>query len=275
LVSIGSGALVVVLAFVVALAVGGNGESQPSGPPSSTTTTTKAADASSELLGEWRPRSIAGYTGALTSPPLNSTPFVRFQRDRLDGEDGCNSFGGTYEVDPDGTFRPRGFGGTLVLCPTAPTLQDALADTRRVEVHGDRLTLTDGAGHTLAELARAGVSARIELPSNSMTAGSTMKGRIVVDNETGHVIPAAGCGSLFAVQLRNEGYEPEFGWTQCRMPLDIPTGVSTYPVVVLASILRVGAQGPLPPGHYEATLYQSTHVVPDAVPVPIEVVASP
>jgi hypothetical protein len=114
-----------------------------------------------------------------------------------------------------------------------------------------------------------------------------MKGRVVVDNETGHVIKAQGCGSLFAVALSNDEYQPEIGWRLCLQDLDIPTGISTYPVVLPASTLEctnAPAAGeipvcsppntppPLETGSYEAKLYQSTHVLPDPPPVRIQVV---
>jgi hypothetical protein len=167
-------------------------------------------------------------------------------------------------------------------------LQHALGETRRVEVSDGRLVLLASDGSTLAELVHPTVTARIELPSSSMVAGTTMNGRVVVDNQTGHVIDASGCGSLFAVALGSDGYRPDVPWRLCLQDLDIPTGESSYPVAVSATALGcVGGPPtdgipsctpsgppPLPPGTYEAKLYQSTHVVPDPPPVPVTVVGA-
>ncbi len=272
--SIGAGALLVVSAVAIALAVGRGGGTRPS-EPSPTTTTTVPAVTNADIVGTWRPVSIADYDGSLTSPPLASVPTVRFgANNKLQGDDTCNGFGGDYELRPDGSFHQRGLSSTLVGClRRTPPLLDVISKTTRVELHDGRMALLASDGHELAQLVRAVATTRIELPSNTMVAGSTMKGRVVVDNETGRVIPAYGCGSLFAVALSNAGYQPTIGWYLCRHALDIPTGVSTYPVVVEASILAVGAQGPLPAGMYEATLYQSTHFVPDPPALRIEVVA--
>jgi len=108
----------------------------------------------------------------------------------------------------------------------------------------------------------------------SVVAGTTMKGRVVVDNESGKVIPARGCISLFQVILTNASYQPLVPWEQCGQELDIPTGVSTYPIAVLGSVNAGTAQlGPLAPGSYTAQLYQSTHVVPVPPRFAVEVVA--
>jgi hypothetical protein len=222
--------------------------------------------------------SIADYAGPLTSPPLSSVPTVRFGANKFRGNDTCNAFGGDYDLRPDGSFQQRGLSSTLVGClRRTPPLLDVIAKTTRVELDG-RMVLRASDGHELAQFVRAAATARIELPSHTMVAGTTMKGHVVVDNETGHAIKAQGCGSLFAVALSNATYTPDLAWTTCLQELDLPTGVSTYRVVVSASRLGcTGCNGNLPilePGSYEAKLYQSTHVVPDPPPVRIEVVAS-
>ena len=76
LTGVGAAALVVVLAVVVAIAVpvGDNG-AEPNRPTATTTTTTtQPVVCVVDLTGEWRPVSIAGYAGPLTSPPLGEVP---------------------------------------------------------------------------------------------------------------------------------------------------------------------------------------------------------
>ena len=117
-----------------------------------------------------------------------------------------------------------------------------------------------------------------------------MQGQVVVTNN-GEVITANGCGSLFAVALSSPTYTPQVAWTACGQTLTIPPGLSTYPISLLASISTCQNDAPtpstttensypscidghppaLPPGDYEARLYQSTHVVPDPEPVPVRV----
>jgi hypothetical protein len=60
---------------------------------------------------------------------------------------------------------------------------------------------SSGSVHTL--------SARIVLPPRTMTAGSAIKGRLVVTNNTGRAIHASGCGTLFQVALTSNTYHPD------------------------------------------------------------------
>jgi hypothetical protein len=72
----------------------------------------------------------------------------------------------------------------------------------------------------------APLSARLELPSSAMAAGSAMKAHVIVDNRTGHALHALGCGSLFQVALVNSGYQPEPAWPLCLQRLT--TGPSSF-----------------------------------------------
>jgi hypothetical protein len=129
------------------------------------------------------------------------------------------------------------------------------------------------------------LSARIELPSSQMSAGSTLAGHVVVSNDTGAAITATGCQSLFAVMLTSSTYAPEPLWLLCLQRFTIPTGVSKHPVTVQASTHLCarsstdpaipscvnGRPPALPAGNYQAQLYQSAHVVPDPMGVPVTV----
>lgn len=134
----------------------------------------------------------------------------------------------------------------------------------------------------------APLSARIVLPSRTMTAGSQMAGHVVVDNNTGHAIYAPTCRGLFTVTLSNGTYHPAVTTPSiaCRPTRAIPAGESSYPVKVVAAYLAcsVGHSGggfkaclpgmkppPLSPGSYQATLSQPGKVVPDPPAIAVRV----
>ena len=132
----------------------------------------------------------------------------------------------------------------------------------------------------------APLTAQIVLPRRTLGAGSSMAGRLVVENRTGHPLQETGCGSLFRVALTGPRYHPQIAWPQCAQRLTIPTGRSTYRIEVMSSYLACGngprtanvpaclPQGgppPLPVGDYRATLFQSAPVVPAPAPVPVRV----
>lgn len=103
-----------------------------------------------------------------------------------------------------------------------------------------------------------------------------MAGHVVIENHTGHALHAGGCISLFQVLLVNASYHPAVIWTSCAEPFTIPVGRSSYPITVDASynhcsqgrpspgVPRCPRHGspPLPPGRYQAVLYQSWHLAP-------------
>jgi hypothetical protein len=122
----------------------------------------------------------------------------------------------------------------------------------------------------------APVTARVVLPSQMMTAGSSMSGQVVVENNTGHAIRVSGCVSLFQVLLTSSTYRPPVAWFTCLQRFTIPVGESRYWVTVWASYsqcsqgrprhgLRAcrpdGRMPPLPPGTYYARLFQVRNLV--------------
>jgi hypothetical protein len=133
------------------------------------------------------------------------------------------------------------------------------------------------------------LSARVVLPSRSMTAGSSINGRVVVRNDTGRAIHTWGCGSLFQVALTSSKYQPDVVWPLCLQRFTIPVGVSSYRVTVRASYLQCsesqspgtigaclsgGGMPPLPAGKYRAMLFQSRHLVETPLGVPVRVIAA-
>jgi heat shock protein HslJ len=258
--------------------------------PLATSTTTLPSLTQADIMGKWRPVAIAGYDRPLTKPPLPWEPHLSFDSgDRWSGSDGCNDIGGTYRLDGNGV-RFLTFGGTLVLCNGTPDFEPIEAAARS-EVRGDQLTFLTADGHEIARFERAGVTARMELPSTTMTAGSSMSARVVVENNTGHPIRATKCGSFFQIGLQNTEIKWHAIWPQCAVSFTIPVGESTYPVTVIAAYATCGATPgpdfpkcatgpqpgppPLPPGNYRATLFQSSPIVSLPLPIDVKVEASP
>jgi heat shock protein HslJ len=239
------------------------------------------------IVGTWRPISVTGYHGPLTDPPLTEAPMLRLDnRGEWTGNDSCNDFGGSYQLRSGGTFHLVERVTTKVLCrrstPGPPTT------AVRAELLNGRLTFFGRDGHELAQYQRANVTARIVLRSTTMTGGSSMSGHVIVDNNTGHVLHVAGCGSLFAVALGNAKIKPNPAFASCRQIVTIPIRQSSYTVTVRATYLGCGgtplgdnpacvttnghtALPRLPPGEYDATLFQSSNVVQTPPPIAVRV----
>lgn len=128
------------------------------------------------------------------------------------------------------------------------------------------------------------LSARLLLPSQTMAAGSSMTGQVLVENHTGHAIHTFGCLSLFQVALASGSYLPTVAWASCLQRFTIPAGQARYRVTVTANYsqcsqsrprhglracLPGGRMPPLPPGTYHARLYQARPLVrvPPAITV--------
>jgi hypothetical protein len=113
-----------------------------------------------------------------------------------------------------------------------------------------------------------------------------MQARVVVRNNTGRAISAYGCGGLFAIGLVNSTYQQEVAWPLCRQHFTIPTGQSTWQAFIEASYLGCvtgphssrpclpnGHPPPIPPGDYQAVVYQPPpgHIVPTPPAVMVRV----
>ena len=140
-----------------------------------------------------------------------------------------------------------------------------------------------GAGPRTA-VTQARVSVRVVLPSQTIMAGSSMAGHVLVGNQTGHALHVSGCLSLFQVLLTSRAYRPAAAWALCLQRFTIPAGQTRYPVTVWASYNQCGQGGPrhgipaclpggrmppLPPGTYRARLFQARPLahVPPAITV--------
>jgi hypothetical protein len=119
-----------------------------------------------------------------------------------------------------------------------------------------------------------------------MTAGTSMAGDVLVDNDTGHAVYVVGCLTLFQVILTSSTYRPAVAWPACLQQLTIPPGQTRYWITLRASYsqcsqghpqddlkacLPGGRPPPLPPGIYYARLFQLRKLVqvPPAVTVQV------
>jgi hypothetical protein len=128
------------------------------------------------------------------------------------------------------------------------------------------------------------VSVRVVLPSTTMVSGTTMVGKVIVTNNTGHTTFIGGCLVPFQVELGNDKIKPDPAWPGCYGARKLPMGESTWLVAVDASYEQCGyAPYPrcirddvppgLPPGDYRAMLYAHDDTVP--IPPPISVRVTP
>jgi hypothetical protein len=131
-----------------------------------------------------------------------------------------------------------------------------------------------------------GVSIRLDLPALTMTAGSSMDGTVVVENNTGQALDVSGCQLLFQVALRSADVTPEIGWPACLQHLTVPAGESRYPVTLTARYSSCSPRGPhdgllgcvdgkppaVPVGTYDAVIFPTNdHIFPVPPPLEIEV----
>lgn len=259
-------------------------------PPTTTTTLPEGAVSVHELVGPWQPDTVAGYVGSLPSGP------VLFSELRFDaaggwaGSDGCNEITGTYRIGSSGAFTFAVVGSTDVGCTEGfPPVPGSLVAATRVELVKGRLSFFASNGRAIAQYVRQNVFARLDLPSTTITAGSSIRATVVVENDTGRVIHALRCGDYFQAVLGNAQVHQDGLWQQCAQNFEIPIGASSYPVRVSTTYLGCtngtastadpvclpnGRPPRLPPGEYQATLEQNGSAVPNAPSITVRVVAA-
>jgi hypothetical protein len=170
-------------------------------------------------------------------------------------------------------------GDRIVLVGTAPELNRYYTlDTRNRTP-----SPTTPTGQSSAN-ARPAVTTRVELSSDSVVAGRTASGALVVDNETGKPIRTPMC-AYWEVQLTNQHVPVEsLRLAKCGPGPAFAVGVHRYPFTVAASYGcgpvppptgPCGSNGPppLPVGEYHAVLVQEGTNLPTPVPVSVRVVA--
>jgi hypothetical protein len=137
------------------------------------------------------------------------------------------------------------------------------------------------------------LTARIELDSDTVEAGGTLKGWLVIDNPTNETMQLreGGCTPKWQVALARPGQTPDAAFTmECgAAPMTIPPGALRQPITIRAAYngctnaeptdeafphcLADGGMPPLPIGDYEAVLATRGEVpqleLPDPVPVTV------
>jgi len=191
-------------------------------------------------------QALAGHGSQFPDPSAVQLQFLAAGRIRATG--GCNyletkvaSTRGHLHLLALGTITQMGC--FLGRSPAPSVTQDRvlfafLGKNPTWTIRGSRLTLTEGTSTLAFDLrAQLPLSARVVLPSTTMAAGSSMRGRVVVENNSGHALHVGGCGGLFAVALSNAKIQPEVIWLACSRDFMVPVGESVYPVVVEATYL--------------------------------------
>jgi hypothetical protein len=165
---------------------------------------------------------------------------------------------------------------------TGPDVAPADRDALRRMVRSIRFNGGPAWSPTASSGLQTPLWAEIDLPSTTMSAGTSMSGYVVVHNDTGQELHVSGCGTPFAVALGNDEIEPTVAWNSCLQPFTIPSGTSNWPVTVRATFLACGGPSPvpacqeghvppLPPGSYRAMLYQSPRIVPTPPSIDVQV----
>lgn len=103
-----------------------------------------------ELTGRWLPRQIDGFEFPKSS--LDRSPYaVRFLADGTwTGSDGCNAIGGTYTIDPVGTFNATAGPQTLIGCANVPN-SEVLTQATKIVLTADLLRFLDTNGRILGD----------------------------------------------------------------------------------------------------------------------------
>jgi len=120
---------------------------------------TACSNASADIAGEWK---LISYGDAINPTPTipNVDTSIKFDSNgQIGGNVGCNTFGGTYEVNGDKiTFSS--IMSTLMFCEETSAQEQAvlsiLSDnvSLQIQMQGDTLTITSTGGTTVVNLAR-------------------------------------------------------------------------------------------------------------------------
>ena len=55
-----------------------------------------------------------------------------------------------------------------------------------------------------------------------------MRGRVIIENNSGHTLQTIGCGEFLQVVLTNDHEHADLGWRMCLQRFTIPVGESSY-----------------------------------------------
>jgi heat shock protein HslJ len=114
---------------------------------------------SATLDGAWVLESLGGVSDLTPADP-SVTSTLTLEDGKASGTGGVNTFRGTYESPADGELSFSPLASTRMAGPEAAMLQEAafleaLEETARFEIDGDRLVLGNAGNDTLAVLSPA------------------------------------------------------------------------------------------------------------------------
>ena len=127
-----------------------------------------------------------------------------------------------------------------------------------------------------------------DLATQTVGAGQQISGQVTVDN-AGPPQQVQGCGELFVAVLQNNTIPQRPAWAGCLQTFTVPSGRTTYPITVDANYqacsqeppgdvldppcLAGNTMPPLPPGSYQAVLYNGSGF-PTPPPINVTVVTA-
>lgn len=152
-------ATIVVLA--AALAVCGCSAQAARDPARAVPATSAATSAGVSVMDldgtDWRFIEVAGR-----AVPADVTATMRFKDGRISGKAGCNAYGASYSIKPDGSAHFQQGMSTKMACLTPPGAMQvehgvfaALRTATKAEIRDGRLLLLDSAGKSMAELTKS------------------------------------------------------------------------------------------------------------------------
>lgn len=126
------------------------------------------------------------------------------------------------------------------------------------------------------------LSSTLQLSKTIVSAGGSLTGQIVVDNNTGSALHVPGCNFIFDLVLANDSYQQPAVWLLCLGSVTVPPGRSSYPVQLSALYRGCGPRSsspcvegqPLPPGRYQARVVEFGNSIPLPAPIAVTVTAA-
>lgn len=113
---------------------------------------------STDITGEWKLISY-GDTGNPTPALPNVDTSFKFENGQLNGNAGCNTFGGSYGLK-DNTLTFGAIMSTLMFCDTTSTQEQGVLSifsnnaNLQIKINNATLTLTSADGRSVVNLAR-------------------------------------------------------------------------------------------------------------------------
>jgi heat shock protein HslJ len=175
------------------------------------------ADPAAMEESEWQLVSLDG-----SNPLPNSTVTLAFPEGELAGSAGCNSYGGPYSAQRDGSFEPGMVFSTLIACPSEDVMEQEArylglltsARTWELAEDGSWLELRTPEGQTLRyrplppepTASLEGTRWLLSSFSDGMTERSLITGsEISLELEGGELSGSAGCNSYGGSYTAGEG----------------------------------------------------------------------